>query len=345
MKEKNKTKKNNTKSRREFLKTLSRAAASVFVVGSCKTGSNNQDNQPAPEPTIYGPRAGISNPFVTNNGDPILVCVTGTDFNEMLQAGLETIGGLGRLVSDNQNVLVKPNLNHRDPYPGISSPNTIADIVREIKQVTSGEVYVGDEGWEGSDLVYPYLDLESFVSAAGGNLIQFSEVYHARRDTWPSTTPNFRVFTDVYDSPIIISTCLIKRHGNAALTCAIKCNVGTVQGSQATATRRHLHQSSSFMQELAEIAGLVNPELTIVDARSILTQGGPMIQDGVVVDGVNKVIICGDLVATDAYCARIMEQYDDNFSVSQIEDTLQRAEELGLGTSNLGGVEIIEFNV
>ncbi len=298
-----------------------------------------------PEPTIYGPRTGISNPFVTNNGDPILVCVTGTDFNEMLQAGLDAIGGLDRLIFDNQNVLVKPNLNHSDPYPGISSPNSIADIVRKIKQVTSGEVYVGDEGWESSNVVYPYLDLESFVSAAGGNLTRFSETYQTRRDTWLSTKPNFRVFTDVYDSPIIISTCLIKRHGNAALTCAIKCNVGTVQGSQATATRSYLHRSSSFMQELAEIAGLVNPELTIVDARSILTRGGPMIQDGVVVEGVNKVIICGDLVATDAYCARIMEQYDNNFAVSQIEDTLQRAEELGLGTSDLSRVEIIEFNI
>lgn len=344
MNEKNKVKKSNTKSRREFLKTLSGAAASVFVVGSCKTGSNNQDNQPVPEPTTYGPRTGISNPFVTNNGAPILVCVTGTDFMEMLQAGLDAIGGLDRLITNNQNVLVKPNLNHSDPYPGISSPNTIADIVREIKQVTSGEVYVGDEGYASSDLVYSYLDLESFVSGAGGNLTTFSEIYEARRDTWPSTKPNFRIFTDVYDSPIIISTCLIKRHRLASLTCAIKNNVGTVQGSQATATRNYLHNSGNIMREIAEIAAMVNPELTIVDARSILTQGGPMIENGVVVDGVNKVIICGDLVATDAYCARIMEQYD-NFSVSQIESTLQHAEELGLGTSDLSGVEIIEFNV
>ena len=59
--------------------------------------------------------------------------------------------------------------------------------------------------------------------------------------------------------------------------------------------------------------------------------------------GVNRVIICGDTVATDAYCARIMEQYDSGFSISQIHTTLGRAEDLGLGTTDLNRVEIREI--
>jgi hypothetical protein len=57
----------------------------------------------------------------------------------------------------------------------------------------------------------------------------------------------------------------------------------------------------------------------------------------------NRLVICGDMVATDAYCAQIMEQYDSTFSRSMIELTLERAELRGLGTANLANVEIIEI--
>jgi hypothetical protein len=49
------------------------------------------------------------------------------------------------------------------------------------------------------------------------------------------------------------------------------------------------------------------------------------------------------MVATDVYCARIMEQYDEGFSISSIQTTLAYAETLGLGTTDLNRVEIREI--
>ena len=110
-------------------------------------------------------------------------------------------------------------------------------------------------------------------------------------------------------------------------------------------TRHYLHRDSdNFSADVAEIAGLVNPELNIVDARSILTRGGPSIDLGQVVDGVNRLVICGDMVATDVYCAQILGQYDSRIiNHPRLPPTLQRAEELGLGTRDLNQVEIIEI--
>lgn len=328
------------KTRREFLKTFFGMAASALVLGSCSPGSEN-GSENGEEPQALVPRTGVTNPFVTDTGMPILVCIWGTDFARMLRAGMETLGGFGRLVG-NRDVLVKPNLNHRDPYPGISSPDSIATIVREVNEVTTGTVYAGDMGYYTT--VYDYLGLEGYVNNAGGILVDFSEAYRVRQNFWESSKPDFFVYSDVYNAPVIISTCCLKRHHTASLTCAIKCNVGCVRGPGASGTRSYIHyQSRNFMAELAEIAGLVNLELTIVDARSILTVSGPEIREGTVVAGVNRVIICGDMVATDVYCARIMEEYDNTFSISSIEETLQHAVELGLGTSDLNQVEIIEI--
>ena len=44
------------------------------------------------------PRQGVANPYVDKNGKPILVVVEGENFDEMLAMGLETLGGLDKLV-------------------------------------------------------------------------------------------------------------------------------------------------------------------------------------------------------------------------------------------------------
>jgi hypothetical protein len=60
---------------------------------------------------------------------------------------------------------------------------------------------------------------------------------------------------------------------------------------------------------------------------------------------VGEVVISGDIVAADAYCAQMMEANDAAFSVSYINETLQRAVDLGLGISDLNQVEIINISV
>jgi uncharacterized protein (DUF362 family) len=332
-----------SESRREFIKTLSGAAASAVMLGaiSCKPGGGQDTGGNGNE--ALAPRLRKTNPFVTIEGKPILISVQGMDFTQMLAAGLSALGGLGLLIDGNQDVLINPNCNHADPYPGICSIDSIVDIVTAVKQVTTGTVSVGDEGYESTGGVYGFLGLESAVSNAGGVPVNFNQTYPVRRDYWNPSKPSFRVFSDVYDTPVLISTCVLKRHLNASLTCAIKNNVGTISGSNMTSTRNYIHNSSEFMLELAEIAGLVNPDLVIVDARSILTVAGPMLSNGGTVKDVGKVIICGDIVAADAYCAGIMAAHDVTFSPSSIDRTLERAVQLGLGTSDLSQVEILEI--
>lgn len=335
-------------SRRTFIKTISGAAASVFVLGNCKMSNNRENNNDTPTPTreVHSPRSRVANPYVTADGKPILIAVAGTDFAAMLRAGLDALGGLGLLVGPDRDVLIKPNLNHSDPFPGISSASSIAAIVREAVNVTSGQVSVGDEGYTPSFTVYDYLNLESIVTEAGGNLLSFGPTYDVRRDTWANTKPDFEVYQDVYDAGVIINTCVLKRHHTADMTCALKCNVGTVSGPSYSGTRVYLHESDNFSREVAEIAALVNPELNIVDARSILSRGGPTIDDGVVVDGVNRIVICGDIAATDAYCAFLLETHDSSFTASNSPawTTIDTAVELGMGTSDLNQVEIIEIS-
>lgn len=340
---KKKINKNHSLSRRDFLKYASGTAASALIQGACNE-TPTQPDKPV-EPTPLSPRARASNVFVNAEGKPILVCVTGTDFAEMLAAGLAKLGGLGKLISERQEVLIKPNCNAAEPYPGASDVNSILSIIQEVKKTTTGKVTVADQGYEAASSVYTFTEMDPKVGQAGAELLAPSETYSVKRSGWSLNTLDFKVYKEIYDAPIIINACNLKRHHTADFTCALKNNVGTVAGPGLASTRNWLHrEADNFAAAVAEMAGVINPELNIVDARTVLTVSGPSYHSGVLV-AANKIVLSGDIVATDAYSEKILADHDPQFEGGTGEEIITHAESLGLGTSDLSEVEVIEISV
>ena len=85
--------------------------------------------------SIISPRIRLPNPFVNNDGKPILVVVHGNDFADMLNTGFQALGGLNQLIDNNQNVLIKPNLFTDADYPVISSDQSVLALVEEVQNV------------------------------------------------------------------------------------------------------------------------------------------------------------------------------------------------------------------
>lgn len=338
-------------SRRTFLKNVASYGALSCLGGSVfpriATGATTM---------VYPPRTPIPNPYVTADGKPLLVVVSGDDFGEMLRTGLERIGGLGKLVDQNQDVLIKPNLNSVDVYPAIASAQSIATLAQEVGRVTTGSVKVGDMGFHSDDRVYEHIGLEDALSGTGAEAVYFSETLKVRRVSQikrteckrisSSSKPDISVYTDVYNSPVIISLANMKRHFLAYMSTALKNNVGTIASYNARNSRAYLHelQGSYFLWEVAEIASVIKPELTVVDARSALIGNGPFSNSSgaEILEGVNVLIMSGDMIAVDLYCAMLLEGLDRTFSSRSIKETLKHAQMMGLGVKDLSEVEIID---
>jgi uncharacterized protein (DUF362 family) len=330
-------------SRRHFLKCLSGAAASAVLLGTCDKKPSNPDDPD--EPVFLSPRIKTTNPYVTKSGKPILVCVTGTNFSEMLSAGLSELGGLSKLIGGSEDVLIKPNCNAAEPYPGMSDVNSLVTTVKEVLKVTSGTVSVADQGYEPAPGVYSYSQMDPLLTMAGADLLVMSDFYPVKRSGWNLNTQNFNVYSSIYDAPVIINSCVLKRHHTADHSCALKNNVGAVYGPGLVSTRYHLHREAlDFKETLAEIAFAVNPELNIVDARTVLTVAGPSYYSGVLVHA-NKIVLCGDIVATDMYCQELLTTLDQDFGAESGSGVTGYAEALGMGTADLGQVEIKEISV
>ncbi len=340
-----------TQSRRNFLASLTRLTASALILGSCGGDEGGSTIGPTPEPEpepdpVLPARQGKSNPFVMPDDRPILVCVEGRNSEAMLSAGLSALGGLSLLVGTDESVFVKPNCNYTDAYPGISRASFVRELALAAVQVTSGGVTVGDMGYHPSQIVYPHMGLDTELSGSGVGLVHLTSqsIRRVAHDHWDESIPVSGVYREIYDSPVVVNCCNLKRHRNASMSCSLKNNVGAVMGPEMTDFRQYLHDlnGDDFQRWVAEIAALVRPELNVVDSRMVLAIDGPLTAWGDPVP-TGKIVLCGDMAATDAYCASLLATHDNTFSPAMIDPLLERAEELGLGSADLSQVEVVEI--
>ncbi len=337
-------------SRREFLKAISAASAFCAAPFSAQTWEKKTPQ----------PRSGMANPYV-EDGKPLLVAVEGTDVEKMLAKGLETIGGLKKIIHSGGNTFIKPNYGSHRAYPTGSDVNFLVSIAGHLKKGGAGKVTICDSSdiyvinrYNDFEYVFKTNNVFEISRKAGVEAIcthptdekEYVSVHCGR---WEKN-PDIKVNRHLLKADVIINQPMLKKHNEAMMTCALKNFYGAVYQPQRMAAHSKLKEGSEegkdfFAKTAAEFADCLRPELNIVDARKILTIKGPSLKEGSVVKDINKIIISGDIVATDAYCAQILEANDGTFKKEMIAATLQYAEKLGLGTADLNKVKIVEIKV
>ena len=331
-------------SRRRFLKTAASAGAATLLGGGFlpRGAKGGMADKP--------PRTRISNPFISQQGKPILVSVEGDHFATMLDAGMQALGGWDRLFTNNQDILIKPNCNSIDTYPLVSSGHSVRALIEAMEPFTNSGISVGDMGYHSTSQVYAKSRIEAEVDETDADLLTFSvsDTYSVRHPNWAAGKANYLVFEEVYDASVIVNLPCLKRHYLGKMTCGIKNNVGTIPGENASSVRSsfHTYSGDAFLEEIAEIACLINPDLTIVDARGVLAGNGPLLTmpGAYRINDVDRVVLSGDIVAADLYCSDLLESRDPGFSASLIAPTVARAHERGMGVSSLNDVEVIEIS-
>jgi uncharacterized protein (DUF362 family) len=170
------------------------------------------------------------------------------------------------------------------------------------------------------------------VAAAGGQMEVMTRMKY--RDTaipegrdlksWP-------VYGDALDADVLINVPIAKHHSLARLTLGMKNLMGLVLD------RGEFH--SNLGQRVADLASLLQPELTVVDAVRILTNNGPTGGDLNDVKQTNTVVASHDLVAADAYAATLFGLTGADIPI------IRSGAGMGLGTMDLGGMKIEEITI
>jgi uncharacterized protein (DUF362 family) len=321
-------------------------------------------------------RRGGENRVLGAGGRPLLVIVEGREIDAMIDKGLEAVGGLGRIIDRHRTVVLKPNTNQRDPFPSITAPETLRAVARHCRDAGARQIIVHeDHKWE----LDPYYSVEELP----GMQIEISHAHEVdqyvpvRHEEWhgdadpdkytkgvelrpPASNlrsgfqttdgPCIRVARVLQEAPVIINMPVLKRHFAGQLTSALKNHFGSVYGAHRWIAHASLEKDRDYYdRKLAEFASAVRPEITITDARSLQAVSGPFRgEDTKIAEGVNRVIISGDMIAADVVAMDVMKKHDPTFTAANeaiIRRQHEHAEELGLGTSDLSKFDIVEITV
>ncbi|MDH7513483.1 MAG: DUF362 domain-containing protein [Clostridiales bacterium] len=325
-------------------------------------------------PLLFSSKAGPDLPFswirshprrpsekcFVQKGRSLLVIVEGWDLKKMLEAGLNALPGFEKALKNKKNIVLKPNATASQSYPVTTDSDFLRELIVKIKALSNGRITLLDSSsYAGltayrvfSKLGYFNLGREQGIRALsidptlGSYFVRVSDLHWKRN---PSLLTN----KAVQESDFVINLPVAKRHHAADFTCSLKNNFGCTYDTfrmlaHARSSGKGESGSEFFDQSLVEFADAVRPELTIVDARSLLIKSGPTYDPGKseIKDGVNRLILSGDMVAADSYCANLMQEYDETFQKEKrVDRQLEYARHLGLGTKDLNQVETVEIAV
>jgi uncharacterized protein (DUF362 family) len=246
--------------RRQFLKLTGAAAAGVTLLGTgcgAEPAEEVSDCQRASGPT----------------GDQAYLAVArGEDPEATTKAALAALGGIERFVCSGDDVIIKPNIcvdYHPPEYAATTNPTVVATLVTLCLGAGARRVRVMDTPFGGTpESAYAVSGIEKAVKAAGGEMevmspVKFAEVAIPEG----KDITEWEVYQDVIDADLVINVPIAKHHSLARLSLGGKNLLGVI--TRPNMIHRNLGQ------RVADLASLIRPALTVVDAVRILATHGP----------------------------------------------------------------------
>ena len=139
---------------------------------------------------------------------------------------------------------------------------------------------------------------------------------------------DWEVYTEIVEADKLINLPIVKHHGLCQATLGMKNLMGVIGGN-----RGRLHHQ--IAESLADIASVIHPDLTVIDATRILVANGPQGGRTEDVRNTETLIASPDMVAADAYATTLFGFKPEDVS------TVVAAAQRGLGVMDLKQVRMV----
>jgi uncharacterized protein (DUF362 family)/Pyruvate/2-oxoacid:ferredoxin oxidoreductase delta subunit len=249
-----------------------------------------------------------------------------------VRRSVDLLGGMGSFVKPGEQVLIKPNLLKASPPAAAvtTHPEVVRAVIRLVREA-GGSVLVGDSPGIG-DLrkVAERSGILAVVEQEGAELTEFNETITIKGT---GRFQRFEIARIAADADAIINLPKLKTHGMTTLTGAVKNLFGCVPGKRKV--QWHFNTGvdhGSFTRMLVDLAALLRPRLTILDAIVGMEGNGPGSGDprkiGVVLAG-------RDPVALDVVSGRIVGLSAEDLPV------VRAARAAGAGETRLESIQVV----
>jgi uncharacterized protein (DUF362 family) len=208
----------------------------------------------------------------------------------------------------------------------------VGALVKMCLEAGAGRVRVMDSPFGGTPAqCYESSGIAEQVTAAGGEMEEMQNLKFFKTEIKDAIRlKEAYIYQDILDADFLINVPIAKHHSMALLTLGLKNLMGTILN------RESIHPS--FKDNLVDLATVVKPHLTIIDAIRTLMANGPTGGDLADVKKQDTLIFSHDIVAADSYATRLFARTPQYLSY------VMNAAERGLGLADLSGVKIEEIN-
>lgn len=265
-----------------------------------------------------------------------LVAIKNGEPAVMLDAGIAALGGMNTFVKKGQTVLIKPNIGWDAPpeRAANTNPELVGRIVKLCMEAGAKKVMVFDNTCDEWTACYKNSGIEKAVRNNGGEIVS-GKIEGKYR---PVDIPGGKILKQanvhelVLESDVFINVPVLKNHGGATMSLAMKNLMGVVWN-------RGFYHANDLHQCIADFVTFRKPDLNIVDGYRVMKRNGPR---GVSVDDVATMkyqLISTDIVAVDTAATKIF-----GIETQQVRH-IGMAEEMGLGITNLDSLNIKRITV
>ncbi len=247
-------------------------------------------------------------------------------------------------------VVVKPNFNSADPFPGSTHPETLVALVEWLGGAGARRVTVADRSGMGQTRAV----MEAKEVFAQGRKLGFAALVLDElpaRDWVAHPLPGSHWRRGVLfprlleEAEAVVSTCCLKTHRfGGQITLSLKNSVGAVAkyGPDGYDYMRELHGSAAQRKMIAELNLLYRPAAILLDGLEAFVDGGPeagtKVAPGVIIAGTDR-------VAVDAVGVAVLRLFRTTPAVSAgrifQQEQLARAAEVGIGVGRPGLIDLV----
>ena len=280
----------------------------------------------------------VGNPVFPSAQEEYDLAVISGDPVAATRKALQVMGGISRFIKKGQRVVLKPNMSFpKPPEMGCNThPKVVATVAQACLEAGAQQVLVLDNTLNNPELCLERSGIrEACRSIKGVHVIAVKDKKFFREIRVPrgKILERVEVIKEALDSPVLISLPVAKSHSATGVSLGLKGLMGLIWD------RESFHSKYNINQAIADLATVIKPQLTLLDATRALVSGGP--------GGPGEVqkpdlIIAGtDPVAVDSYGVTVAPWYGQKFKGRQVEHLLV-AHERGLGKIDLEPLRIFK---
>jgi uncharacterized protein (DUF362 family) len=200
-----------------------------------------------------------------------VVQVKGASPYEITKRAVSEIGGMGKIVSRGDVVMVKPNIgwNRTVEQAACTNPEVLRALIELVFAAGAKKVVVMDNTCHKAEDCYQRSGIEAMARKAGAEVRYSDENRLVVHDFKGEVLGKWPVFRDHLEVDKFINVPILKDHGSSGLTIAMKNLYGILGGN-----RGKLHRDMG--ENIADLANNFRCHLVLVDAFRVLMRNGPV---------------------------------------------------------------------